>query len=63
MLGKIKRFLVSEEGPSTTEYAVMLALIIGLCLGGLQLFGSGAAGLWGNNSTQIGNSMSTGAGS
>ena len=61
MFGKIKRFIASEEGPSTTEYAVMLALIIGLCLGGLQLFGNGASGLWGNNSTQIGNSMTGGS--
>ena len=28
----IRRFLVSEEGPTAVEYAVMLALIIVTCL-------------------------------
>lgn len=29
---KTKRFLASEDGPTATEYAVMLALIIGVCI-------------------------------
>ena len=29
---KIKRFLVSEDGPTAVEYAVMLALIVIVCL-------------------------------
>ncbi len=61
MLAKLKRFLQSEDGPSTTEYAVMLALIIGLALGGLQLFGNGANGLWGNNASRIEASMTGGS--
>lgn len=47
MLAKIKRFLASEDGPSATEYAVMLALIIGLAIGSLTIFGGQAGGLWG----------------
>ena len=54
---KIKRFLASEEGPTATEYAVMLALILGLAIGSLSLFGNNAGGLWGNNSSEIINSM------
>lgn len=29
---KTKRFLASEDGPTAVEYAVMLALIVGVCL-------------------------------
>src|ERR1044071_5706996 len=32
MTDKIKRFLVSEDGPTAVEYAVMLALIFIVCL-------------------------------
>ncbi len=35
----VKRFLVSEAGPTATEYAVMLALIIVVALGGITLLG------------------------
>jgi pilus assembly protein Flp/PilA len=57
----IKRFLVSEDGPTATEYAVMLALIIGLALGSLSLFGNNASGLWGNNASEINSSMNGGS--
>ena len=61
LLRKIKRFLASEDGPTATEYAVMLALIIGLALGSLSLFGNNASGLWGHNANEISNSMSGGS--
>jgi pilus assembly protein Flp/PilA len=32
ILQKTKRFLASEDGPTAVEYAVMLALIVGVCL-------------------------------
>ena len=32
----LKRFLVSEDGPTTVEYAVMLALVIAVCIGAIQ---------------------------
>ena len=32
LLHGVKRFLVSEDGPTAVEYAVMLALIIVVCL-------------------------------
>ena len=31
-----KRFLKDEDGPTTVEYAVMLALIIAVCVGAAQ---------------------------
>ena len=57
LVRKIKRFLASEDGPTATEYAVMLALILGLAIGSLSIFGNNAGGLWGNNSTQLDSAM------
>jgi len=37
-----KRFLVSEDGPTAVEYAVMLALIIVVCLTAIQAVGTNA---------------------
>jgi len=39
----IKRFLVSEEGPTAVEYAVMLALIIIVCLAAITAVGNTAS--------------------
>jgi pilus assembly protein Flp/PilA len=38
----VKRFLVSEDGPTAVEYAIMLALIVIVCLGAVQLVGTNA---------------------
>lgn len=39
---KVQRFLVSEDGPTAVEYAVMLALIIIVCLTAIGNIGSNA---------------------
>ncbi|NLE39558.1 MAG: Flp family type IVb pilin [Pirellulaceae bacterium] len=39
---KMHRFLVSEDGPTAVEYAVMLALIIVVCLAAVQTIGQNA---------------------
>jgi pilus assembly protein Flp/PilA len=41
-LRQTRRFLVSEDGPTAVEYAVMLALIIVVCLVSIQLIGTNA---------------------
>ena len=38
----VKQFLVSEDGPTAVEYAVMLALIIVVCLAAISAVGSNA---------------------
>ncbi len=38
----IKKFLVSEDGPTAVEYAVMLALIVIVCLTAIQAIGTNA---------------------
>jgi pilus assembly protein Flp/PilA len=42
ILLRAKRFLVSEDGPTAVEYAVMLALIIVVCLTAIQAIGTNA---------------------
>jgi pilus assembly protein Flp/PilA len=39
---KVQRFLVSEDGPTAVEYAVMLALIVIVCLTAIQGIGTRA---------------------
>ena len=36
----VKRFLSSEDGPTTVEYAVMLVLIVTVCLTAIQAIGN-----------------------
>ena len=42
MLSRIKQLVVSEDGPTTAEYAVMLGLIIVVCVVAITLLGSNA---------------------
>jgi pilus assembly protein Flp/PilA len=39
LLRRAKQFLVNEDGPTATEYAVMLALIIVVALAAIQILG------------------------
>ena len=38
----VKNFLVSEDGPTAVEYAIMLALIVIVCIGAVQSIGKNA---------------------
>jgi pilus assembly protein Flp/PilA len=40
LINRTKNFLRSEDGPTATEYAVMLALIIIVALAGITLLGT-----------------------
>lgn len=51
---KLQRFLVSEDGPTAVEYAVMLALIIVVCLTAINSLGSNANTTFSNVSQSIG---------
>ena len=50
---KIRKFVVSEDGPTAVEYAVMLALIIATCLVVIRSVGTNTSTLFQNaaNST------------
>jgi len=51
---KLRRFLVSEEGPTAVEYAVMLALIIIVCLTAITSIGSNASTTFTNVANELG---------
>ncbi|MCS7161179.1 MAG: Flp family type IVb pilin [Gemmatales bacterium] len=40
----VKRFVVSEDGPTAVEYAVMLALIVVVCIAAITALGQSARG-------------------
>jgi pilus assembly protein Flp/PilA len=42
MLHSVKKFLISEDGPTAVEYAVMLALIVVVCLTAVRAIGTNA---------------------
>jgi pilus assembly protein Flp/PilA len=43
IINSVKKFIVSEDGPTAVEYAVMLALIVIVCLTAVQAIGTNAA--------------------
>ena len=51
---KMHRFLVSEDGPTAVEYAVMLALIIIVCLTAITAVGTNASTTFTNVSNELG---------
>ncbi len=51
---KFYRFLVSEDGPTAVEYAVMLALIIIVCLTAITAVGSKTSTTFGTVAASIG---------
>jgi pilus assembly protein Flp/PilA len=55
----ILRFLQDESGPTAVEYAVMLALIIGSCIGAISIFGTGAGGTWQDTSSKLKTAMNS----
>jgi pilus assembly protein Flp/PilA len=54
---KMRQFLVSEDGPTAVEYAVMLALIVIVCLTAIQSIGSKASTTF----TNVANSLGSGS--
>jgi Flp pilus assembly pilin Flp len=56
-MNRLMRFLRDESGPTATEYDVMLALIIGDCVGAVGFFGSSASGSWEDTSGKLSTSM------
>lgn len=47
-MNRMREFLVSEDGPTATEYAVMLALIIVVAIAAVTLLGQSVKGVFTN---------------
>ena len=54
---RVFKFLASEDGPTSVEYAVMLALIIIVCIGAVTLVGGETANFWDNNRQELENAF------
>ncbi len=52
-LNTAKRFIKSEDGPTATEYAVMLSLIIVACIATIALLGAEINTLFGSVQTAL----------
>ncbi|MEM7475439.1 MAG: Flp family type IVb pilin [Planctomycetota bacterium] len=47
------RFIQDESGPTAVEYAVILALIVGVCLGSVTLLANGTRGSFDSSANAI----------
>ncbi len=53
LTARVRCFLVSEDGPTAVEYAVMLALIIVVCVGAINNLSSWLQGEFNGVSTGV----------
>ena len=51
---RLRLFLVSDEGPTAVEYAVMLALIVIVCLTAINSVGTSAKTTFENTANSLG---------
>jgi pilus assembly protein Flp/PilA len=54
LLGRVRRFLTSEDGPTAVEYAVMLALILVACITIVSQLGSSVSGTFSKVNSSMG---------
>ncbi len=61
LLNKVRRFMVSEDGPTAVEYAVMLALIVVVCLATITTLGTNAKATFSKISTDMATANTAGS--
>jgi pilus assembly protein Flp/PilA len=54
LFSKVRHFLVSEDGPTAVEYAVMLALIVVACVTIVKNLGTSISGTFSSVSSSLG---------
>ncbi len=59
LANSVRRFLVSEDGPTAVEYAVMLALIVIVCLTAISTIGTNAKQTFNDVANQLGTTSSS----
>jgi pilus assembly protein Flp/PilA len=52
-MARFIQFLGDTEGATAVEYAVMLALIIGVVIGAISTLGGNTGSLWGGTNTSL----------
>ncbi len=53
LIAKVQRFLVSEDGPTAVEYAVMLALILVACITIITTLGTSISNTFNSVNTSL----------
>ena len=53
MANLIRQFLVREDGPTAVEYAVMLALIVGVCIVSVNVLAQAAGDSFDDSAAQL----------
>lgn len=53
IVNRMKAFLVNDDGPTATEYAVMLALIIVVAIAAVTLLGQSVKGVFSNVNDKV----------
>ncbi|MGL4511665.1 MAG: Flp family type IVb pilin [Lacipirellulaceae bacterium] len=61
MVGAILRFLRDEDGPTSVEYAVMLAMIAGVTIGSVLAMSNATATNFDNSATLLSGAMGGGS--
>ena len=54
LVRQVRRFIISEDGPTAVEYAVMLALIVVVCLVAITAVGTQASATFSNVAASLG---------
>jgi pilus assembly protein Flp/PilA len=53
MIDFLKKLLRDEDGPTSVEYAVMLALIVAACIGAVQSMANATAGSFDESAAEL----------
>ncbi len=53
MMELLKRLAIDEEGPTTVEYAVLIALIVAVCISSVSLLSNQTAASFDNSATEL----------
>ncbi len=54
LMTRVQRFLISEDGPTAVEYAVMLALILVACISIVTTLGKSISNTFNSVNTSLG---------
>ena len=54
-MSHLRKIFVDQEGTTSVEYAIMMALILMACILGITSFGNGGANLWVTILTELNN--------
>jgi pilus assembly protein Flp/PilA len=54
LISRVQRFVVSEDGPTAVEYAVMLALILVACITIITTLGTSISSTFGKVNSSLG---------